>query len=525
MNGKTCLLLILALLLFLSGCVSDTGRESSTLIKDVGSNSTNTSDNQTETEIIERPDNSIFLQSGFCACKAGKPAILGQCGTFCAGKDESDQNTTLYLEAKLGEEILLNSEFGNLYNWCNKAVTNSNSDSQTSCANPQCVFRLTDSDGDSVDLDLSNLKSTSNKFEVILNSDVEFDKTYIGKIVENQCSQSKSDSIQLRRISSFDDPGTLSPLKVDPVSGYSCLTRDARVDGASNTIFYDTGFKLHFYYIDFNQPPVIPANIKNVFCHDIARYGSIDNISYPRLELNPGAFNVWSVTDSRFYDIKIDPELGDVNGKIDIHDTIDTIIKQNGYSSGLTFNLFYELKWSNFPSEASGDSNSANSGQAPLGYIMAPFIDPSTNRSFCPKFADYTDPERSPAIQAMKDVVGVDTEGLYLGVKEPEAAVIEGELLIAPDDYIIVNETLLKQIWFYFQNEQAIAPTSLTEGTKTLHFYWPPNTASPYIRNSDQKLYTVRHPSQISNNNGSSGTFSTIQVPHDKKFACAPAGE
>jgi hypothetical protein len=130
-----------------------------------------------------------------------------------------------------------------------------------------------------------------------------------------------------------------------------------------------------------------------------------------------------------------------------------------------------------FPA-SSADGNSSPNAQPVLGFVMSPFVDPATNKSFCPTFADYNDPTSSTAIQVMKDVVGIDTEGLYLGEKNVETAVIDGTTITSPPDYIVIKESTLKQIWFYFENEQAIAPNSITEGTKTLYFYYPPNFAS-----------------------------------------------
>ncbi len=526
MKGRFCLPHLMTLLLsafILSSCISEPTRSNRPIIEDLGKSA------QEEEEIVEeltRPTGQVFLQSGFCACKAGKPAILGQCGTFCATKDANDQNTTLYLEAKLGEEILLNEQFGNLLNWCKSEIVSSDPDA-VACANPACVFRIADSDGNEVDLNLAGLTSSNNKFQVVLDAQVSFDTTYVGKLVESQCSEATSDSIQFRRITGYDDLPDLDPLKIDPAIGYTCINRIGRVDDNTGTQFYDTGFKLHFYYVEHNEPPVISPSVTDIFCHDIVQYGSIQQANMNRLEMLPGIFNIWSAKDARFYDLGGDPLTGGTNSRKDIHDTIDTIMKQDGVTAGLTFDLFYELNWANFPSTGTGGDgdSSGTAGQSILGYIMAPFIDPDTDRSFCPKYADYTDPDKAAAIKAMKDVVGIDTEGLYLGVKQTEAVVLDGQIFTSPEDYIIIREGLLKQIWFYFENEQAIAPTSVNEGSKTLHFYWPPNTTSPYVKNSDQRLYTVRHPSEASSN-GSSGSFAALAlVPHDKKFACAPAAD
>jgi hypothetical protein len=69
-----------------------------------------------EPTFIQRPDGQVFIQPGFCACKDGEQAILGDCTSFCAGTTQGAGQTTLYLDIKLGEEILLNQQLGGLAN-------------------------------------------------------------------------------------------------------------------------------------------------------------------------------------------------------------------------------------------------------------------------------------------------------------------------------------------------------------------------------------------------------------------------
>ncbi|MBL7664336.1 MAG: hypothetical protein JNM93_04340 [Bacteriovoracaceae bacterium] len=520
---KLFIICLLSMPLFF-GCMTEVMKTNRPVLDDISSGG-----GDGEDEEVVRPDKAVFIKSGFCACKNGVTAILGNCASFCATKGNTGNKTLLYLETTLGPEILLNSQLGNLDNWCKKVIeyTDDEGETQTVGTNPSCKAILRDSDGNEIILD-SPTVSSNNKLTIdLIDGVVGFNKTYVLSIVETE-SGASSDSIQIRRITGLDSVSDLSPLKIDPANGYTCISRGYSVDEDSGTIFYESAFKLHYYFIDWDAPPIIPQGTINIFCHDIAAFGANDSSLYPRLELNPGIFSVWSMNDARFYDSKIDPTIGTVNGKLDIHDIIDALIKSDG-GVGLSNDIFFKLEWPNFPQgAATGDSQNPGGTSNPptLGYVMSPWINSTTNISYCPTSTHYYGTNLT--LQALRDVVGIDTEGLYLGIKESESQTLsDGTVVVGPDDYVIIREGLLRSIWFYVQAGQAIAPTPLTEGSKTLHFYWPPNINAPYIKNSDQRLYTIRHPSQISSTslNGGTSQVNITQIPHDKKFACGPKAD
>jgi hypothetical protein len=145
---------------------------------------------------------------------------------------------------------------------------------------------------------------------------------------------------------------------------------------------------------------------------------------------------------------------------------------------------------------------------------MTPWIDQTTFRAYCPKQAHYF--SSNQLFAAMRDIIGVDTEGLY--VAKQEGAI----------DYILVRESLLKQIWFYIENGQHIEPNNNTIVGKQIQFYWPADVNSPFVRKSHQQLFTIKSANELS-----TGTASTSQQssngspmsypPHDKRLGCIPS--
>jgi hypothetical protein len=152
---------------------------------------------------------------------------------------------------------------------------------------------------------------------------------------------------------------------------------------------------------------------------------------------------------------------------------------------------------------------------------MQPWINGTTGRAFCPTQENYNGTD--PTFKIMKDVVGVDTEGLYLAEKEPEVLTTDdGTSTPAPQDVLIIREGLLKQIWFYYENNTHFVPDAITATQKTIYFYWPADPINPLIRKSTQKIYTVRAPDEIGKNGSQTGLTSTIR-PSDRRFGCVPA--
>lgn len=464
---------------------------------------------------------AVFIQRNFCSCLAGKADILNDCAAFCSGKN--DASPTLYLYTKLGADIELNDKLKNLRGWC----TNQISDSTTTTGGgaPQCNLMYDDGFGAKKIPLPAEAISASNSIKLDI-KDLKINQTYVVYIQE-LTSGAKSDAIHIRRINppSAEVPN-LGPLKITPISQFVCMYRGIT---PQTPPLYDQAFKHHFYYVDQNLPPSLPAGNPYVFCHDQIQYGEIDQPIFPRLELQPNFFKMWNETDSRFIDLMSYDATGKVvstpNQQPDINDEIKEKLRQAGISSGANYFVYFE--WLAYP----GISNPPR-----LGYLMTPFIDPITYHATCPTQADYN--SNSTLMRILKDTVGVDTEGIYIAQKEAECYTTRaGELKPALDDYMLIREGLLKKIWWYIKNGVRTEPTeSVFNSNTSISFYWPPDESSPYVQKSTQKLYTIRYTDELGTPNTICGSPAPANAPNstpptprttlrasDKRIGCIPA--
>jgi len=447
-------------------------------------------DNSTK---IVRPTDEVYINKDFCACKGSVPDIINNCESFCAAN--ASDTPTLFVNTTMGPNISLNEGLGNLHNWCNVEIGDG-------LTGPACFLEVFDGNG-TTDLSIEN-SSGSNSFSVNISS-LAINKTYVATLKEKGSgSNAKSQSFQIRRINYSTDPvADETPLKIMPISQYTCLTRAGTQVDAGN--LYENAARLHYYFASNNNPPSQPPGNPFLFCHDVAQYGENDSPLHDRLELIPQHFAFWDQADIRFAD-------QNANSRADINETIQQrLLDEHGITK--TINIFGLLTWPNRPNI---------DGPAPnLGFYMQPWIDPVSGRAFCPDQTNYNSTDK--LFNILKEVVGVSTEGIYMAVKEPELLTNQDDTpVLAPTDIIIIRENLLKKVWFYYENNQHFVPDDITATQKTIHFYWPADTVNPYIKKSTQKIYTVRRPTELNVGADQVG-LSTSVAPADKRFGCAPA--
>jgi hypothetical protein len=502
-------LLLAFLLVFLTSCQEVAPNNKKTIDPGDGTFIQDPDDTEEEKEEDEtRPTGQITFAKGFCVCAANKQTILNDCSAFCA--DKSDPQEYLYADFNLGTEIT-ESKYANLQGWCTVELP--------SAPNPTCQMEYIGDNGDTGYITSNIEYLDDDSIKVNLAGQLEENVTYILKLVETS-SGASTNSIQVRKAPDYTEVPFLGPLRIVPVHQYMCMSLGIAQDSNNGDIFFQTAFPLHFYYVNNNTPPTIPPGVNNIYCHDVQLHGTLDNPIYPRLDLREGVFSFWNESDPRFYDL-------DKNGNMDIHDEIAEIVTAKGVNFDPANNkIFLEFSWPNFPYNAVPQAPGGNAAApAKLGYIMTPWIDQTTFKAYCPGYSHYYG--NNEVFKAMKDLIGVETEGLYLAVKEPETTTDEqGNVTMAADDYLLINEGTLKKIWFYIDNGQKIEPDTNTVANNTVHFHWPPDPDSPYIKKSSQKLYTVRHPQDLSGSPASDNTELRQDLrPDDKRFACIPKTE
>jgi hypothetical protein len=457
-----------------------------------------------KTNPVTRPDGAVFWKSDFCICKDGSPISYGNCQSFCSGRSTKGAET-LFANFRVGDEISLGA-LGNVEQWCNRPI-----DGDTE--NPTCKIEAKD---DSGTLQTFNVTATKNSNS--LTADLQnllFDKTYVLTLV--QSSGKRSDSIQMIKFSTDISLGILGTLKNGPISQYSCLARDySTVD---SDLFYEKAYRLHFYFTPRLPPKPISADIINLVCHDFLNplYGRADDELYPRMELIPGIFNLWDVTDPRFYD-------NNGNKELDINEAIIAKTKHYGGSIPAGTKFFSEFKADN--SDKYLNPNQKTYVPPVLGHFMAPWIDQTTFKSYCLNSTHYK--SSNPLFRAIGDFVGVDTEGIYIGFKSAESTLdAQGNLVSGSEDMLFIRETDLKAVWFYLRNGVPTLPTDENVNNVAVYFYYPLNKSSPFVKSSTQRIYRVMGQNDISSSNNSSDPTTpsgapTSYPPHDRKIGCIP---
>jgi hypothetical protein len=483
----------------------------------------NTTTNLCEPTVITRPTGAIKFKSDYCICNATKPVSYGNCATFCSTKNVTVD--TLYANFTVTEAISL-SGLGNVGAWCKTPLS-------TDTAQPNCVVKAKDDDGNEINLQNLSIAVGSNSLTAEAQN-LSADKTYVLTLVE-EISAAKSDSVQVIKFTTATGPSTLGPLKQQLVNQYTCLARTYSTvttttgSASTTTYYYNNAYRLHFYF----TPRYMPASVNagNLFCHDTVTYGTTDDsATIPRLELIEGIYNLWDTSDPRFFD-------NNGNNIDDVNDMIFDKTRNFGGTIPTGTKFFANFKWPGAPtlSTDAGNSNSSSTTSATqtIGWYMAPWIDTTTYKSYCLTNTQYN--SSNPLFQAMRDVLQVETEGLYVGEKAAETVVttVNGVATTTTGykDYILIREADLKVVWFYMKNGTPTAPTEDNVANNSVYFYYPLNKASPFVKSSTQKMYQVKGAAEL-NSTSSTTTTSTATAtssgssssypPHDRKIGCIP---
>jgi hypothetical protein len=447
-----------------------------------------------------RPTNAIDIKSDFCSCINGKSDIINNCDAFCALKTPTDQ-PILYVNTIMGTEIALNTKLGNLHNWCTVQLTDDDT-------NPKCSVVATD--GLNTITLPANTTAGSNSFNVNVLS-LAVNRTWILKLVETQtgsAAQSKEFQIN-RQVQKTDSTDVVGALKVTPISQYTCMTYGGKVDASGNII--RTTFARIFYYFASNEDPapVAPSggsNQSQIVCHDEQLHPGADSALYPRLELVPQAYSMWDKSDTRFVALPAN------NNKLTINKILSDRLSAEYNINGTEIDLFKLVSYPNRPSTAT----TTPSTTIPLGYIMVPFTETGTGKTYCPGPTEFTG--NQPLMNLLGEYMD-QTEGIYLAEKQAETF-LDGTTYKTLYGTMFVRESTLKSYGFYIENGLKIKADTASMNTKTIYYYWPTSTTADPLTEGGRKLFTVRSPNTL-NGYVPTGQSTSVQTS-DKRIGCVP---
>jgi hypothetical protein len=461
-----------------------------------------------------RPDKEIDINSKFlCACKGGNSHTTQECSSFCASKPSTD-NLILYGSVNLNANVSLN--FGSLEKWCSQEIPTSSN------TGPACALKVEDESGSVVQLDI-NIDDNSNNFEVniIEGVNMSYSKVYRLSILEFQSGSDVETNPTTFRLKRYIDPNDLStgPLKRVPVSKYTCHFFAATIDGTE--VDYLDYAKQNYFFINRTKPDPITANRPLLKCHDGYRESgrTDDKASYNRLALDPVNFMLWDLTDTRLNDV-------DGDGSIDINKLVTEEFKERTSQQGdssITLERFFPFNWQLRPDDSSADVESTSGTSSDLGVMMTPLVEKVglVFEGKCPVQADYDGDD--VALNVIGDFVGIDTEGIFMAESEPYVSESSDGSEQKIVDILLVKESELKVAHFYFNSEEReTVPNSASLASNTIHFYYPFAEADedPLLKKSHQRLYTVKHPSDIGNDTAS-GVVTGLRAS-DNRFGCIP---
>lgn len=500
-------LIFITTLMAFTSCES-VPRDRPTILQDQNNVTTVDPDPDVKVAEITRPSGAVILQPGQCGCQAGEPITLGDCAAVCSNKQaSSDNRELLFFDVELTEAITLDT-YEDLNGWCTKPLINPDTQEQTEL-NASCNMEVKDESGSLLTLDFNPVAGTTS-FALDISALAD-DKTYRLTVVES-ASAARSTTFQLRKFSSLISSNMSGPLQLMPINRYTCMIRN----GGATSQTQDNIERFHLYFNSVTRPePLRESTVGSFFCHDIDTFGTTP-INSPLLEETTGMFSLWFKDDPRFFDL-------DSNTREDVNQLIEQEVILQGSALSAPLDIFSSLTWMSAfddgdvsPGQAS-DAASVTVVNSELGYYMNPFMDEQTYKAYCPTRAHYF--STSPLFSAMREIISVDTEGLYLAKQDNVC------------DFLLVNETIMNKIWFYKEGGNHIQPTTNTIQGKQIQFYWPADVASPYIKKSHQRIYTIKTTSELGGSCGSTVTTGqasnasgvrTSILPHDKRIGCIP---
>lgn len=413
------------------------------------------------TNTPDRPN--INVDAINCVCQMGKVSMGASCERTCA---DTDTNYPLFM----GEAESNNTH--SLEDWCYKAMSNQD-------PLPSCWLEVFDGVKNTTkDIDVSNNSYTSSLVGL------KYNQTYVAKLISSTGARSNAFQFRFKTV-----PMLERAITTDKVNRYQCGSRsgDTSDSGSMSKVWY-----VNYNYNEMFTPSPLSRSNEFFYCHDRTVYGPHDRFEFPRLG-QQYAYKIWSPYDVNFIDF-------DQDGKPDINNKLESYIS-NTWGLNYSLDLFQHLELSRGPQD----------GLTSIGYFLYPFYDRSTGRNICIGSKEYQGSD--PLYVALGHALRSPTEKVYLASGE---AIYDDNGYPAPDDLIVIRESELNKLWYYFNNTVAYAGSTEASYRHQLYFNWPFDFTNPLLKRADQRRYKLIYPSEIGL--PIEGDYRT----RDKSFGCIP---
>ena len=502
-----------------------------------------------------RPDGLFAIKPNYCLCRGGHPALAlagEHCQKTCQGTgSETDQ----LLTSLIGEVEITNSQLNAQHEefkerldlFCNLTLSIDEK-------NPRCYGRIQELHSNKPETNLTGSGTQikfleGNRFQIDFSGEIEEGKRYGFRIQasstythpetgEVETLTGHTSRIEFKVQTDQGEDQLSAPLKIGTAKRYHCHTP------VTSGKKVETVIKRHFIFDANNPPPPIPSPAsQQIICHNKDRWGLPDNRLFPRLG-EENAFHIWDQQDRRFY-----LEQGDGEEKSTLINKLiqEKLLKE--YNIVATGNFFQPLIISSSPVIQVG--NTQSSGGRRLGFFLPAITGPHTDGvAICPSAQDLHrsphDPKHDPIFSVLSEFIN-DTEALYTALRTPRVfhpyastnnsseeeatgeetnGQTEG---VAVDDILFIHESLLKNIWFYRNDNNQVEYLnpkdknfSLLLSTNALFFYWPPDPTYPTVKKNHQEMYQIRTLQEIEQEINGSDTLTTHAPNHDRRYGCIP---
>lgn len=487
-----------------------------------------------EVKVPVRPDGLFQIREDYCLCRGGIPFMFSpgdHCVPVCADATGPEDQTPLLLGQMKVADAQLNISFeqfnGEFSKFCSLLLDLGNE------KNLNCFGQLRENHNhnNSSEVELGEIKiGKNNQFQVLLSDQLRLNRVYSFRIQARSTFThpetgelipiiGNTDTIRFR----VDDNAVPADfgglLKINTAIRYHCIPRTGMTPNN-----YNHFFEQHFIFDAGNRPPIVPPTASFLLCHNDGGKNSPDHPSFPRLG-EEVAFKVWDKRDYRFQPSPNSNEQSEIN----INEFIkQRLLEKHSLQNQGRIALFHPLKLPRFPNISTQTENTSVNGL--VGFYLKAFKDPDgDNFPICPSEIDLnlasSDKKFDPIFNVLGEFISA-TEAFYLALRTPRKMDPISQKFV--DDIFFINEGLLKDIWFYYNDHRQPEFLDVNAknfrslvGSKDLYFYWPPYKRAPTIERPGQAIYKILSEEEIDREINGDSTLPPSPFV-DRRLGCIP---